>query len=193
MPRSSLQANAALPAMADNGAMRSRRKRATLAEQARALLRDEQHDEMLRVTEEGVHRFPMDLSCDCYTAPPSYGRAPMMPRRSWRRRYRSTGTTDGGSSERRACCFTSASSRQCARTSTMRRRSSATTTRSARRSPRCEPSSLLRPAGCSRGNPAISHRQRELPPAPPSDTTTRRLVHGLERLGIPAFGPIWDS
>jgi hypothetical protein len=23
--------------------------------------------------------------------------------------------------------------------------------------------------------------------------TTRRLVHGLERLGIPAFGPIWDS
>lgn len=24
-------------------------------------------------------------------------------------------------------------------------------------------------------------------------TTTRRVVHGLERLGIPAFGPIWDS
>jgi len=23
--------------------------------------------------------------------------------------------------------------------------------------------------------------------------TTRRIVHGLERLGIPAFGPIWDS
>ena len=23
--------------------------------------------------------------------------------------------------------------------------------------------------------------------------TTRRLVHELERLGIPAFGPIWDS
>jgi hypothetical protein len=23
--------------------------------------------------------------------------------------------------------------------------------------------------------------------------TTRRLVHGIERLGIPAFGPIWDS
>ena len=23
--------------------------------------------------------------------------------------------------------------------------------------------------------------------------TTWRLVHGLERLGIPAFGPIWDS
>ncbi len=24
-------------------------------------------------------------------------------------------------------------------------------------------------------------------------TTTRRLVNGLERLGVPAFGPIWDS
>ena len=23
--------------------------------------------------------------------------------------------------------------------------------------------------------------------------TTLRLVHGMERLGIPAFGPIWDS
>jgi hypothetical protein len=23
--------------------------------------------------------------------------------------------------------------------------------------------------------------------------TTLRLVHGIERLGIPAFGPIWDS
>jgi len=22
---------------------------------------------------------------------------------------------------------------------------------------------------------------------------TRSLVHGLERLGVPAFGPIWDS
>ena len=26
-----------------------------------------------------------------------------------------------------------------------------------------------------------------------NQATTRRLVHGLERLGIPAFGPIWDS
>jgi hypothetical protein len=23
--------------------------------------------------------------------------------------------------------------------------------------------------------------------------TTQRLVHGMERMGIPAFGPIWDS
>jgi hypothetical protein len=26
-----------------------------------------------------------------------------------------------------------------------------------------------------------------------NQATTRRLVHGIERLGIPAFGPIWDS
>jgi hypothetical protein len=26
-----------------------------------------------------------------------------------------------------------------------------------------------------------------------NQATTRRLVHGLDRLGIPAFGPIWDS
>ncbi len=24
-------------------------------------------------------------------------------------------------------------------------------------------------------------------------TETRSLVHGLEQLGVPAFGPIWDS
>ena len=26
-----------------------------------------------------------------------------------------------------------------------------------------------------------------------NQSTTRRLVHDLERRGIPAFGPIWDS
>jgi hypothetical protein len=26
-----------------------------------------------------------------------------------------------------------------------------------------------------------------------NDKITRQVVHGLERCGIPAFGPIWDS
>ena len=26
-----------------------------------------------------------------------------------------------------------------------------------------------------------------------NQATTRRLVHAIERMGIPAFGPIWDS